>query len=173
MQNPSSRHHYTRDELLELRHNLNKTAGSFTDIQAPKELKGKDKREFYDLAYKLLSFGMNELDENCLADYIIARKLFLHYRRLQLDIMETKPISKWQCLQKLKKFEKLSDFLVELLELLEEIIKDVKAANARTYQQLADKEFKICMTCANALGMTINSRAKLVFNEDEDEDAEL
>lgn len=169
MQNPSSRHHYTRDELLELRHKLNKTAGDFTDIRAPKELKGKDKREFYDLAYKLLRFGMNELDENCLADYIIARKLFLHYRRLQLDIMETKPFRKWYCLQKLKELTELTD----LVDLLEAIVKDVKTANARSYQQLADKEFKICMTCANALGMTINSRAKLVFNEDEDEDAEL
>lgn len=169
MQNPGSRHHYTRDELLELRHKLNKTAGDFTDIRAPKELKGKDKREFYDLAYKLLSFGMNELDENCLADYIIARKLFLHYRRLQLDIMETKPFRKWYCLQKLKELTELTD----LVDLLEAIVKDVKAANARSYQQLADKEFKICMTCANALGMTINSRAKIVFNENEDEDAEL
>ncbi|MCM1115687.1 MAG: hypothetical protein NC397_09345 [Clostridium sp.] len=170
MQNPSSRHHYTRDELLELTHKLNKTSGEFTDIRAPKELKGKDKAEFYDLAYKLLSYGMNELDENCLADYLIARKLYLHYRQLQLDIMKTKPFRKWHCLQKLKeKFTELTD----LWDLLDAIVKDVKTANARSYQQLAEKEFKICMTCANALGLTINSRAKLVFDKNEDDDAEL
>lgn len=169
MQNPSSRHHYTRDELLELRNNLNKTSGDFTNIHAPKELKGKDKTEFYDLAYKLLSFGMNELDENCLADYIISRKLYLHYRKLQLDIMNTKPFSKWHCIQKLKAMDEFSD----LMELLEDIVKDIKSANAKSYQQLADKEFKICMTCANALGMTINSRAKLVIRETENEDVEL
>lgn len=170
MQNPSSRHHYTRDELLELSHNLNKTSGDFTDIRAPKELKGKDKAEFYDLAYKLLSFGMSELDENCLADYIIARKLYLHYRQQQLDIMKTKPFRKWYCLQRLK--DKLTE-LSDLLELLEAIVRDVKTANAKSYQQLAEKEFKICMTCANALGLTINSRAKLVIRDTEDEDAEL
>ena len=165
MQNLGSRHHYTKDELLELKNNMSKTSGEFIDIRAPKELKKKQQVIFYDYAYKLISYGMNELDENCPADYIIARELFLHYRRQQIDIMKAKPFSKWHCYQDVED--------AELKELLEFLVKNQRAADAKYYQQLADKEFNRCMACANAMGLTISSRAKLVIREADSEDVEL
>ncbi len=55
----------------------------YKDIEAPPYLTGTMQDEFYDIAYKLLDIGiMTELDEDCLARYLIAKQQYLRYSNL-------------------------------------------------------------------------------------------
>ena len=55
----------------------------YKDIEAPPYLTGTMQDEFYDIAYKLLDIGiMTELDEDCLARYLIAKQHYLRYSNM-------------------------------------------------------------------------------------------
>lgn len=101
----------------------------FKDVKPPEYLPAKLKREFEEIAAKLLAIGiMTELDEDCLARYLIAQSNYLNYTKLLAKAMRT--------------------------EDMDAIIKA---------QRAQDMAFKQCQSAANALGLTISSRCKLVM----------
>lgn len=52
----------------------------FKDVEAPAYLTPTMQSEFYDIAYKLIDLGvMTELDEDCLASYLIAKNFYLQF----------------------------------------------------------------------------------------------
>lgn len=101
----------------------------FKDVKPPDYLPAKLKKEFDEIAAKLLAIGiMTELDEDCLARYLIAQSNYLNYTKLLAKAMRT--------------------------EDMDAIIKA---------QRAQDMAFKQCQSAANALGLTISSRCKLVM----------
>lgn len=100
----------------------------FKDVTPPDYLPAKLKKDFEEIARKLLAIGiMTELDEDCLAQYLIARSNYLNYTKLLAKAMRT--------------------------EDMDAIIKA---------QRAQDMAFRQSQTAANALGLTISSRCKLV-----------
>ena len=87
---------------------------------------------------------INELDEDCLARYLIANTNYVNYtkelRTLNID------------LTKAKKPEKKKEILSQIDLYL-------------TYQ---DRALKQCRACANDLGLSISSRARLVMPPSKD-----
>lgn len=75
------RKHYTKAEIAE--RIAQEPNVPFTNIEAPAYLAASQQEEFYDIAYKLLDIGiMTELDEDCLATFIISKGLYLQYTKL-------------------------------------------------------------------------------------------
>lgn len=67
----------------------------FKNILAPNCLDKAQKKEFYDIAYKLLEIGvMTELDEDALARYLIAKEHYLQYSLLLSASLATYDIGK-------------------------------------------------------------------------------
>ena len=82
------RKHYTKKDILERL--AKEIYVPFTNIEAPKYLTKEEKKEFYDIAYKLLAIGvMTELDEEALARYIIAKDHYLKYSALVDKALES------------------------------------------------------------------------------------
>ena len=156
MKNANSRHHYTKTELFDMTQQLDETSGKFKDIVAPSDLSRKQKGEFYDYAYKLLDYGMSELDEWALAAFIRSKDLYLYYMDEMKKTVKAKPINKWQAIAAIDD--------EDLRELITKIVEKQRSADLlKDYQNLADKQFKQCISCAAALGLTISSRAKLLI----------
>jgi P27 family predicted phage terminase small subunit len=81
------RKHFTKADIAKRR--SQEINVPFKDIEAPPYLSEELKSEFYDLAYKLLDIGiMTELDENCLAQYLISQDLYLKYTELITEAIE-------------------------------------------------------------------------------------
>ena len=75
------RKHFTKRDIEERR--AQELDVPFKNIEAPKHLSTTQKKEFYDIAYKLLEIGvMTELDEEALARYLISKDLYLEYSAL-------------------------------------------------------------------------------------------
>lgn len=75
------RKHFTKEDIANRR--SQEIDVPYKDVQAPKYITGKLKEEFYDIAYKLLDIGiMTELDEDCLARYLMSQKLYLQYTKM-------------------------------------------------------------------------------------------
>lgn len=101
----------------------------FKNVTPPDYLPPKLKEEFEEISRKLLAIGiMTELDEDCLAQYLISRSNYLNYTKLLAKAMRTEDMN--------------------------EIIKA---------QRAQDMAFRQSQTAANALGLTISSRCKLVM----------
>lgn len=72
------RKHFTKEEVE--RRLSREPRVSFTSIEAPEYLPKNLESKFYDYAYKLPDIGiMTELDEDCLANYLISHNLYLQY----------------------------------------------------------------------------------------------
>ena len=100
----------------------------FKDVTPPDYLPAKLRKDFEEIAKKLLAIGiMTELDEDCLARYLIAQSNYLNYTKLLAKAMRS--------------------------EDMDAIIKA---------QRAQDVAFRQCQSAANALGLTISSRCKLV-----------
>ena len=130
--------HLTKAEIKERRKTEIKT--DYINVTAPEYLSEKEKQEFNRIATSLLDIGIiNELDEDCLARYLIANTNYVNYtkelRTLNID------------LTKAKKPEKKKEILLQIDLYL-------------TYQ---DRALKQCRACANDLGLSISSRARLVM----------
>ena len=81
------RKHFTKADIAKRR--AQEINVPFKDIEAPPYLSEELTGEFYDLAYKLLDIGiMTELDENCLAQYLISQDLYLKYTELITEAIE-------------------------------------------------------------------------------------
>lgn len=104
---------------------------NFKNVTPPDYLPAKLKKDFEEIAAKLLAIGiMTELDEDCLARYLISQNNYLNYTKLLAKAMRT--------------------------ENMDDIIKA---------QRAQDLAFRQCQSAANALGLTISSRCKLVMPE--------
>lgn len=101
----------------------------FKDVTPPDYLPAKLRKDFEEIAEKLLAIGiMTELDEDCLARYLIAQGNYLNYTKLLAKAMRA--------------------------EDMDGILKA---------QRAQDVAFRQCQSAANALGLTISSRCKLVM----------
>lgn len=117
------------------------------EVKPPTYLTKTEKDSFKNIAEKLLDIGiMTELDEDCLARYIIARKLYLDYTKM---------------LKKLISRKNKNDIEVDIDDI-------------NKMQNMQDKAFKQCQSSARDLGLTISSRCKLIIpqslKEDDDDD---
>ena len=117
----------TKAEIEQLR--AQEVKVDFKDVTPPDYLPAKLKKEFEEIAAKLVAIGiMTELDEDCLARYLIAQSNYLNCTKLLAKAMRS--------------------------EDLDEIMKA---------QRAQDMAFRQCQAAANALGLTISSRCKLVM----------
>lgn len=81
------RKHFTKKDIEERREKELKVP--FKNVLAPKYLNKQQKKEFYDIAYKLLEIGvMTELDEDALARYLLVKDEFLVYSKSIRDLLE-------------------------------------------------------------------------------------
>lgn len=130
--------HLTKAEIEERRETEIKT--DYINVTAPEYLSEEEKQEFNRITEILLDIGIiNELDEDCLARYLIANTNYVNYTKE----LRTLNIN----LTKAKKPEKKKDILSQIDLYL-------------TYQ---DRALKQCRACANDLGLSISSRARLVM----------
>ena len=135
--------HLTKAEIEERRKTEIKT--DYINVTAPEYLSEEEKQEFNRIAEILLDIGIiNELDEDCLARYLIANTNYVNYTKE----LRTLNIN----LTKAKKPEKKKEILSQIDLYL-------------TYQ---DRALKQCRACANDLGLSISSRARLVMPPSKD-----
>ena len=130
--------HLTKQEINKRKENEVKV--NYTDIKVPEYLSEREQMEFCKIAEILLNVGiMTELDEDCLARYLIAQTNYVQYTN------------------ELRKLNK------KLLELKRADIKRKKMQEIDTYLIYQDRALKQCRACANDLGLSISSRCKLVM----------
>lgn len=130
--------HLTKAEIKERQETEIKT--NYINVEPPEYLNQDEKEEFNRIAKILLDIGIiTELDEDCLAHYLISNTTYVKYtkriRELENQLLKTKKSD--------KKNKILSDIDLYL-----------------TYQARALKQ---CRACANDMGLSISSRAKLVM----------
>ena len=115
------------------------------NVKPPDYLNEEEVKEFYRISQILLDIGIiTELDEDCLDHYLVSNSSYIKYTR---------------------KIRALED------ELLEAKRTDRKAkikSEIDTYLTYQDKALKQCRVCANDLGLSISSRAKLVMPQPKD-----
>ena len=139
--------HLTKQEIEERKASEIKV--NFTDVTPPEYLSEEQKQEFLRISNILLDIGiMSELDEDCLAHYLIANTNYVSYTK-QLNELNDK-------LLKAKKEEKKKEYMSKIDLYL-------------TYQ---DRALKQCRACANDLGLSISSRCKLVMPPSKEEPKE-
>lgn len=136
--------HLTKQEIEERKRSEVKV--NFTDITPPDYLSEEQKQEFLRISNILLDIGiMSELDEDCLAHYLIANTNYIRY---------TKKINELE-IEKLKKKKS-------------ETIRKIEA-EIDLYLTYQDRALKQCRACANDLGLSISSRCKLVMPPSKEE----
>lgn len=135
--------HLTKAEIKERQETEIRT--DYINVKPPEYLNQDEKEEFNRIAKILLDIGIiTELDEDCLAHYLISNTTYVKYtkkiRELENQLLKAKKIE--------KKNKILSDIDLYL-----------------TYQARALKQ---CRACANDMGLSISSRAKLVMPPSKD-----
>ena len=106
----------------------------------PEYLSEREKEEFWKIAKILLDIGiMTELDEECLAHYLIANSNYIQYT---------------------KKIRELNN---KILNAKRADAKKKAESEIDTYLIYQDRALKQCRACANDLGLSISSRCKLVM----------
>jgi len=132
--------HLTKEEIAE-RKNSEINIDDYKNVKAPSYLSKKQKNEFTEIATKLVDIGiMSELDEDCLARYLIAKDNYLKFTKLLNSAMKNKTSKKYK----------------EDAEMQRILSLDIEA-----YLIQQDRAFKQCNTCADKLGLTISSRCRL------------
>lgn len=112
------------------------------NVKPPNYLNEEEVKEFYRISQILLDIGIiTELDEDCLAHYLISNSNYVSYTK-KLNELNGK-------LARARKTEKKKDYMSQIDLYL-------------TYQ---DRALKQCRACANDLGLSISSRARLVMPE--------
>lgn len=145
----------------------------FTDVQPPDYLTAKQKKDFSSYADKLVQIGIfTELDVDVLAQFCIARELYIGYSKQIKKVLDKENIvHKWSIVEELASEPETQE---DLIKLLEKIIRRQRGEDISVIMNLQDKAHKQCLSCAKELGMTISSRCKLVVPKtDGDEDFEL
>lgn len=132
--------HLTKEEIAE-RRNSEINIDDYKNVKAPRYLSKKQKNEFTEIATKLVDIGiMSELDEDCLARYLIAKDNYLKFTKLLNTAMKNKASKQYK----------------ENAEMQRILSLDIEA-----YLIQQDRAFKQCNTCADKLGLTITSRCRL------------
>lgn len=141
----------------------------FTDVQPPDYLTAKQKKEFIEIAEQLLALNiMTELDTNVLAQYCIAKTLYLDYSDQLKKVMSKKnAVHKWGVIEQIASNCEDEE---DMRKLLECILRRQRGDDATVLMNLQDKAFKQCLACARELGMTITSRCKIVVPQPPDND---
>ncbi len=135
--------HLTRAEIEERQKTEIHT--DHVNVKPPDYLNEEEVKEFYRISQILLDIGIiTELDEDCLAHYLISNSSYIKYT---------------------KKIRALED---ELLEAKRTDRKAKLKSEIDTYLTYQDKALKQCRACANDLGLSISSRAKLVMPQPKD-----
>ena len=130
--------HLTKAEIEERRSNEIKV--NFTDVKPPEYLTDEQKKEFTKIANILLDIGiMSELDEDCLAHYLVANTNYIAYTN------------------------KLKELNSKLLKARKPQTKKAYMSEIDMYLIYQDRALKQCRACANDLGLSISSRCKLVM----------
>jgi len=130
--------HFTKKQIEERQKSEIKV--NFTDINPPEYLTDEQKKEFLRISHILLVTGiMTELDEECLAHYLVANTNYIFYTK-QLRTLNNK-------LSKARSDAKIKEYMAKIDLYL-------------TYQ---DKALKQCRACGNDLGLSISSRCKLIL----------
>lgn len=144
----------------------------YTDIKPPKYLNAKQKKEFRLIASKLLGIDiMTELDIDVLAQYILAKELYLQYTAELEKVLANRDMPhKWDMLDEISSNCADQETLIDLLET---ILRRQRGDDATVLMNLQDKAFKQCLACAKELGLTIKGRAQLVIPQPPDDDDEL
>lgn len=120
-----------------------------TNVKPPDYLNEEEVKEFYRISQILLDIGIiTELDEDCLAHYLVSNSSYIKYT---------------------KKIRVLED---ELLEAKRTDRKAKLKSEIDTYLTYQDKALKQCRACANDMGLSISSRAKLVMPQPKEEKKE-
>lgn len=132
--------HLTKEEI-ENRRNSEINIDDYKNVEAPSYLNKKQKKEFMEIATKLVDIGiMSELDEDCLARYLIAKDNYLRFTKLLNSAMKNKTSKKNK----------------DDVEIQKTLSLDIES-----YLIQQDRAFKQCNTCADKLGLTITSRCRL------------
>ena len=135
--------HLTKAEIEERK--KTEITTDHTNVKPPDYLNEREVKEFYRISQILLDIGIiTELDEDCLAHYLISNTSYIKYT---------------------KKIRALED---ELLEAKRTDRKAKLKSEIDTYLTYQDKALKQCRACANDLGLSISSRAKLVMPQPKD-----
>lgn len=144
----------------------------YRDITPPKWLSAKQQKEFMCIADKLLGIDiMTELDVDVLAQYILAKELYLQYSdQLKKILAKRNAVHKWGVIEQIAQNCEEEE---EMRELLEAILRRQRGDDATVLMNLQDKAFKQCLACAKELGLTIKGRAQLVIPQPPEDDDEL
>ena len=130
--------HLTKAEIEERKSTEIHT--DYINVTAPEYLTEKQKEEFYRITKILLDIGIiTELDEDCLAHYLISNSNYIEYTKT-LNELNAK-------LSRARKIEKKKEYMSQI----------------DLYLIYQDRALKQCRACANDLGLSISSRAKLVM----------
>lgn len=133
--------HLTKQEIEERRNTEVKV--EHLNVKPPNYLSVTQKKEFNKIANILLDCKiMSELDEDCLARYLISRDNYVKFTKqlnLQFRIQNSKKCKEDTTLQ------------------------IITAENIDTYLTYQDKTFKQCRAAASDLGLSISSRCRLVM----------
>lgn len=140
-------HHITKEEAKKRIEHEERMRGSTDNIVAPTYLTAKQKREFDEIAEKLVALGIfSDLDIDNLARYID---------------------SKTQYVEIIKNIKKIKSVEVQK----DEHGKEIMSVN-NTYskiQRVKNQLFNECRVAASDLGLSITSRLKLVIPEQKDD----
>ena len=152
--------HLTKKEIDERRDSELKVP--FIDVSPPSYLTAKQKKEFRVIADQLLQLNiMTELDIDVLAQYCIAKDLYLEYSEQIKQVLGNKrTIHKWDVVNAIAAD---CEEAGQLVDLLEAILKRQRGDDVTVFMNLQDKAFKQCLACAKELGLTITSRCKIVI----------
>ena len=133
--------HLTSEEI-ERRKSTEVNIDDYKDVKPPSYLSKKQKNEFMEIATKLVDIGiMSELDEDCLARYLISKDNYLRFTKAVNTALK-------------KKSSKQNKNNMELQNSLS------REVDANLINQ--DRAFKQCRQCASDLGLTITSRCRLI-----------
>lgn len=141
----------------------------YTDVKPPDYLTAQQKKEFNSYASKLVALNIfTELDVDILAQFIIARSLYLEYTdQLKKVLAKKNAVHKWAAIDMLA--DDCED-AEELKKLLEKILRRQRGDDATVIMNLQDKAHKQCISCAKELGLTVTSRLKLAMPKPPDDD---
>lgn len=130
--------HLTKQEIEERKRSEIKV--NFTDVTPPNYLSEEQKQDFLRISNILLDIGiMSELDEDCLAHYLIANSNYILYTK------------------------KINTLNQKLLNVKRADVRRKTEAEIDTYLIYQDRALKQCRACASDLGLSISSRCKLVM----------
>lgn len=134
----------------------------FTDVEAPDYLSAKQKKEFNKYSDMLLKLNIfTELDVDILAQFVMARTLYLNYsEQIKKVLAKENMVHKWAVIDSIS--ENCED-AEELKKLLEKILRRQRGDDVTVLMNLQDKAHKQCLACAKELGMSITSRCKIVI----------